>query len=198
MINEQFALKNRTMVSGIVLTIFFLFFLAGCDPPGTLQTYLKPDVPQENLLMVYDSWLFGQIWEGRFSGQGVSLIIGGEVSRLGGGTVYHAKIRNAREHEIKLARVSLSMKEDEKVFSPGSAKLLSMSSGTWAEEIAVPPASTVEASLIFREAKCPHESIVLTIDAFEDVRTGEKIPFVIRFVLPQPFVPRLGVHGICP
>src|SRR5438132_5416343 len=189
---NRFVFKKRTMASGFALAICFLFLLVGCDPPGTLQTYLKPDVPQENLLKVYDSWLFGQIWEARLSGQGVSLNIRGDVSRSGGGTVYHAKIKNAREYEIKLARVSLSMKEDERAFSPGSAKLFSMSDRNWTEEIIVPPASTVEASFFFREAKCPRGSVVLTIDAFEDVHTRDKIPFVIRFLLAEPFVPTPG------
>ncbi len=184
-------------IRNTVPLVLALTLLAGCDP-AILP--LKPDVPQESLSEIKKGeWLLG--WYAQASQQGIVFKIRGYIFfYVGEGNAYLAfpmKITNTRAHPIRLTRDDIAVKIDEsRSHEPIELQQVNMTEKEQrtvttpthnVREITVGSGSTAFVDVLLRDDRVrtgsfPRDSVILYLNAFQDLETGERIPFAIRFL----------------
>ena len=153
----------------------FLSFLLGCDP----SVPLKPDAPSDVITREP-----GGGWFVETSRHDLSVRIRGTIGPMFSTTHFYAAISNHRSNIVKLQCANLSVQLDGETRARATSGSCRIQTGQkeWfrSEEIIIEPRSTAIVSFYFSKA-IYKKTILLEIDAFEDVSTGERIPFAINF-----------------
>lgn len=167
---------NWRLTQIVVLTPVML--LLGCDP----VVGLKPIGIQEN-----DSKKESE-WAARIIQLGVSVTIEGVVAKYSvGAVIFYVTIVNERPNSIKLRRrnISIGMDDQHRELTPNAVHVRKDNPSEKFEELVIEPIRPTIVSFGFEATGIPRESVVLKIDSFEDVKTGERIPFEVKFLMPR-------------
>lgn len=166
---------------------------------------LRPDVPVEDLSEIkYRE--FTVDWSARVNREGIALQIQGAIIPPYVGKAYYllftATITNTRAHPIRLTRDDIAVSMDGEPPVTDSIDLFqiklkqgedrTVSTPTRSiSEIAIDPNGTAFVDIRLRDDRIRAyrgfpQSATLHLDAFHDTKTGERIPFAIRFLRVVP------------